>query len=313
MVEFIFQTFKLLRPKQWMKNFLVFAAIVFTGQLLNLVSFESACIAFIVFCFTSSGIYIFNDIFDIQKDRKHPFKRFRPLASGKLPVWYAVILAIILLSGSLYASLFSLSFFVVMCVYVILQVLYSLILKHIEVIDILVLAAGYVLRAYGGEVATNSHMSVWLALTTVAVSLFLAVGKRKGELTLIGKLPEKAMEQIRPTLSHYSDQLLDVYASIFATATFVFYTLFTFLESVGNGKITIGILLPDYLPSFLQRKWLMITIVPVVYGLMRYLQDIYEKHEGESPEKVFLSDRPLIIAVGIWVLLVVGIIYFIQS
>ncbi len=313
MLDFVFQTIKLMRPKQWMKNFLVYASIIFTGQLFNPIGLWQATLTFVIFCFTSSGIYIINDLLDIQKDRKHPFKRFRPLASGKLPIWFAISVAAILLGGSLYASLFSVSFFLVVALYVGIQLCYSLVFKHIEVVDILVLASGYVLRAYGGEVATNYHMPVWLALTIVSLSLFLAVGKRKGELTLIGSLPEKAIKEIRPTLSHYSEQLLDVYASIFATATFVFYTLFTFLVSPGGGKITIDVLLPDYLPSFFQRKWLMLTILPVIYGLMRYLQDIYEKHEGESPEKVFLADKPLIIAVAVWAILVIAIIYFVQA
>lgn len=177
-------------------------------------------------------------------------------------------------------------------------------------IDILLLATGYILRVYGGEVATGFHISVWLLLTTVALSLFLAVGKRKSELTLISQMPGAQITAIRKTLSHYSDSLLNVYASIFATSAFIFYSLFTFLENPQGLKIGFSLLLPDFLPPYLQRKWLMITIVPVVYGLMRYLQDIYEKHEGESPEKVLLSDIPLLSTVIVWAIMVIGIIYF---
>jgi hypothetical protein len=139
----------------------------------------------------------------------------------------------------------------------------------------------------------------------------LAIGKRRSELTLISHLPIIDKEATRKTLSHYSERLLDVYASIFATAAFIFYSLFTFLENPGGLKISFSLLLPDFLPSSFQRKWLMLTIVPVIYGLMRYLQDIYEKHEGESPEKVLLSDTPLLVTVILWALLSMFIIYVI--
>jgi 4-hydroxybenzoate polyprenyltransferase len=195
-------------------------------------------------------------------------------------------------------------------VYIILQLLYSTKVKNIEILDILVLAAGYMLRVYAGELLSDFRVSVWLLLTTIALSLFIAVGKRKSELTLISRVKGSNIEATRATLSHYSEQLLNVYLSIFATATFVFYALFTSVEVPQHAKITMGILLPNFLPEFFQRKWLMVTIVPVVYGLMRYLQDIYERHEGESPDRVLLSDTSLLTAVIVWALLVVFIIYF---
>ena len=139
----------------------------------------------------------------------------------------------------------------------------------------------------------------------------MAVGKRKSELTLVSQLKDSNIAGIRKSLSHYSERLLDVYASIFATSSFVFYSLFTFLENPKGFRLGISILLPDFLPAFFYRKWLMITIIPVVYGLMRYIQDIYEKHEGESPEKVLLSDKSLLATVIIWILLVIAIIYFV--
>jgi hypothetical protein len=149
-------------------------------------------------------------------------------------------------------------------------------------------------------------------LTTISISLFLAVGKRRSELTLLSQSTQANIAATRKSLSHYSERLLDVYASIFATSTFVSYSLFTFLENPGGFKLSIGnLLMPDFLPTFFQRKWLMVTIIPVVYGLMRYLQDIYEKHEGESPEKVLFSDKPLLVTVSIWVFLVVFFIYFV--
>lgn len=307
----LFKTLKLLRPKQWIKNFAIFAAVIFSGQLFDPTFFTQAVVGFFVFCGLSSAIYVVNDIFDIEKDRIHPFKRFRPLAHGDLSITYALLLALTLIAVSLiFAISITPGFLILVLVYLLLQLSYSMFLKNITVLDILALAAGYMLRVYAGELATGYHISVWLILTTVALSLFLAIGKRKSELTLISHMPGAQIEATRKTLSHYSESLLNVYASIFATSTYIFYSLFTFFENPQGLRIGAHILLPDFLPSSFQRKWLMITIVPVVYGLMRYLQDIYEKHEGESPEKVLLSDIPLLTTVIVWAVLVVGIIYF---
>jgi len=309
-----YKTLKLIRPKQWIKNFAVLAAIIFTGQLFNSPALFKVFIAFVVFCGLSSAVYVINDIFDIQKDRMHPFKRFRPLANGDLSIPYALFIFSILCVGSLILSVFvNGTFSILVLVYLALQLSYSMVLKHITVLDILALAAGYIFRVYAGEIAGGFHISVWLVLTTVALSLFLAVGKRRTELTLISGFSDKQIAATRQTLSHYSERLLDVYTSMFVTSTLIFYSFFTFLEDPHGFKISIGIFLPDYLPYYFQRKWLMITILPVVYGLMRYLQDIYEKHEGESPEKVFLSDIPLLTSVIVWIFLVIAIIYFVKG
>jgi len=308
-----YSVLKLLRPKQWIKNFAVFAAIVFSGQLLDGNVFFKTLVAFAIFCALSSAIYIINDILDVKKDRLHPFKRFRPLARGELSISFAILLSAVLIIGSLFTSAFvTLAFLLIVIFYLILQVSYSAALKQVAVIDILMLAAGYIIRVLAGEFATGYHISVWLLLTTISLSLFLASGKRRQELTLISKFPAAQISATRKSLSHYSERLLDVYIGVFATSTFITYSFFTFFEDQTGFKPTLGILFPDYLPTFLTRKWLMITILPVVYGLMRYLQDIYEKHEGESPEKVFLSDRPFFIAILIWVFLVVFVTYFIN-
>lgn len=304
---------RLLRPRQWVKNFAVFAAITFAGELFNPPVFHKVLLSFFVFCGLASSTYIINDIFDIKKDKLHPFKRFRPIASGAVPVPLAASLAIILMLGSLFvAKTVTPSFFVLSITYLVIQFLYSTWLKSLAVVDILLIAAGYILRVYAGEFASGFHISVWLLLTTISISLFLAVGKRRSELTLLSDKTEENIAATRKSLSHYSERLLDVYASVFATSTFITYALFTFLENPGGFKLSLGILMPDFLPIFFQRKWLMITIIPVVYGLMRYLQDIYEKHEGESPEKVLFSDKPLLITVTIWALLVIFLIYFVS-
>src|SRR3989344_7855440 len=288
MMGTLFHAFRLLRPKQWIKNGAIFEAITFNGKLFDLEIFSKVSLGFVVFCALSSAIYIINDVFDIKRDRLHPYKKYRPLVHGDISLHQAWVLAISLILFSLWVGfLINLTFFLLMIIYFVLQLSYSAKLKHIAIIDILILAAGYILRVYGGEFASGLHISVWLLLTTISISLLLAVGKRRSELTLLKHANAKT-EATRKSLSRYSEKLLDVYASIFATSTFITFSLFNFLESEGF-KISLGLLMPEFLPSFLQRKWLMITIIPVVYGLMRYLQDIYEKHEGESPEKVLLS------------------------
>ncbi|MCL5435225.1 MAG: decaprenyl-phosphate phosphoribosyltransferase [Patescibacteria group bacterium] len=313
MIKLAYNLLRLLRPRQWIKNLAIFAAITFSGELFDFPVLEKVLFGFFVFCGLSSATYIINDIFDVKKDRLHPFKKFRPLANGDIPIPAARVLAIVLIIVSLLiAKGITPAFFLLGLTYLAIQFLYSSYLKSVAVLDILLIAAGYILRVYGGEFASGFHISVWLLLTTISISLFLAVGKRRSELTLLLGTKEINIAATRKSLSHYSERLLDVYASIFATSTFVSYSLFTFLENPRGFKLTIGVFMPDFLPAFFQRKWLMITIIPVVYGLMRYLQDIYEKNEGESPEKVLLSDIPLLATVLIWIVLVIGIIYFIS-
>lgn len=313
MVKQLFSIIKLLRPRQWVKNLALFAAVVFTGQLFNPTAVNPVIIGFIVFCAASSGSYIINDIIDRKNDRIHPFKKFRPIAKGDVSVPLAASLAFLLIAFSLIlATYVNFAFFLLVILYIVLQVSYSTLLKSITVIDILAIAAGYILRVYGGDVASGYHISVWLLLTTISISLFLAVGKRRSELTLISTSKIENIAATRKTLSHYSDRLLDVYAAIFATSTFISYALFTFLENPKGINLNIGDLFFIQNPLFFPKKWLMITIIPVVYGLMRYLQDIYENNEGESPEKVIFSDKPLLATIIIWGLMVIGVIYFVS-
>lgn len=305
---------RLLRPRQWIKNLAIFASVTFTGTLFHLDVLTGVIVGFVIFCALSSSIYVINDIFDVKKDKLHPFKKFRPLPNGDIPIRNAKVIAVILATGALLAAFFvNPLFFLIAVIYLAMQFSYSLFLKHIAVADILALASGYILRVYAGETLSGYHISVWLLLTTISLSLFLAVGKRRSELTLISKYSSEQIAATRKTLSHYSERLLDVYASMFATSTFISYTLFTFLENSRSATVTNDLFLPDFLPTYLQRKWLMLTIFPVVYGLMRYLQDIYEKHEGESPEKVLLGDKQLLANVLLWIFLVIIIIYVIGA
>ena len=301
---------RLLRPRQWIKNAAIFAAITFSGSLFDWPTLYKVLLGFVAFCSLSSASYIINDIFDVKKDRLHPFKRFRPLANKDLTITYVLTIAIILIAAAfILGSMVTPAFLILLIIYLLIQFFYSTILKPIAIVDILAIALGYILRVYAGELAGGSHISVWLLLTTISLSLFLAIGKRRSELTLVSQNKAVNISDVRKTLSHYSEGLLNIYASIFATSTFVSYTLFTFLENPRGFNIGLSIFMPDFLPAFFQRKWLMITIAPVVYGLMRYLQDIYEKHEGESPERVLMSDKPLLTDVIIWISLVILIIY----
>ena len=313
MVRKLYNILRLLRPRQWVKNFAIFAAVTFTGELFNPTAVIPVILGFFIFCAISSASYIINDIFDIKSDKMHPFKRFRPLAHGDISVGFASLLAFFLIVFPVaFSIIIGPTFFLFIIVYILLQIFYSSLLKTITVIDILAIAAGYILRVLGGEIASGYHISVWLLLTTISISLFLAIGKRRSELTLLSSSKIENLAATRKTLSHYSERLLDVYASIFATSTFIAYSLFTFLENPKGINLSLGgVFLTDFFPNFFQRKWLMLTIIPVVYGLMRYLQDIYEKHEGESPERVLFSDKPLLATVTLWALLVIFIIYFV--
>jgi decaprenyl-phosphate phosphoribosyltransferase len=303
--------FRLLRPRQWIKNFAIFAALLFSGELFNINVIQTVIFGFLIFCALSSAIYVINDLFDVEKDKLHPFKRLRPLANKDVSMHTGIVIAIILTLGSLiFSYLLNPGFFIITVIYFFMHVAYSALLKHIEIVDILTLAGGYILRVFAGEVLSGVHISAWLLLTVVSLSLFLSIGKRRSELTLLSHQKTSDMHSTRKTLSHYTEKLLDVYLSIFATSTFISYSLFTFLENPKGLQFSTDLIPANILGTILQRKWLMLTIIPVAYGLMRYLQRIYEKHEGESPERLLFSDRPLLISVVIWTILVIVLLYF---
>lgn len=251
-----------------------------------------------------------NDVLDAPSDRLHPFKKLRPLASGFISPKIAVTLALLAIAGGLFwATKVAWAFFGVALIFILLHILYSLFLKKIAVIDILAIALSYFLRVLAGEAATGFHLSIWLMLCVVSLSLFLALGKRRSELTLLTGYNGTVSKKVRATLSHYSERLLDVYTSMFANSTWMTYALFTFIERPPIEGWLWQRPLMRFLPEIGERKWLMATIPLVIYGIMRYTQLIYEKKEGESPERVLLSDLPLLITVGFWIVLVVIIIY----
>lgn len=298
------------RPRQWLKNLAIFAALIFSGELFLLESFRAVFWSFLIFSLLTSSVYIFNDIVDAPVDRKHPYKRFRPIASGKLPLPLALFVAIcgFFISLALARGL-SFFFFFACLAYLALHVLYTLWIKHIPILDLLAIAAGFILRVYAGAFVIDAHMSVWFLLTVISLSLFLAVGKRQSERTLLLGRGEE-LKNHRGTLVVYSTRLLDVYTSMFANTTWITYAMFTFLQPqpVPSTPRLVGLL--SILPhTLVTKKWLMVTVPIVVYGIMRYLQLVYEHQKGESPDQVLISDRPLFASVVLWGIMVIAIIY----
>ncbi len=310
-MDILWSLLKTTRPRQWLKNGALMAPIVFSGLLFHPGYIERVVWAMVIFTLVSASVYIFNDLLDLEADKKHPFKKKRPLPAGDLPVSIAVfaIMAGIII-GLAWAYSMSLFFFLLVVAYLVISgVLYTFWFKRVPIVDVITIATGYVLRVYAGGVVINAHMDVWFLLTVISLSLFLAVGKRKSEMTLLKGSGDTRI--IRQTLSRYTEDLLNIYTSMFATATWLTYALFTFNQPkiAFEGKVlTFMSLLPR---TFLSEKWLMVTTPLVVYGVMRYLQLIYEKNEGESPERVLLSDKPLIATVATWGVLVFGLIYLV--
>lgn len=308
MGQLLYAILKAARPRQWLKNIALFTTILFTGQLFNAQQFTAAFLGFIAFCFLSSSNYILNDVLDAPADRRHPFKKFRPVASGALPIKTALLISLALLVGGLsIANTVGQTFFMFSLVFIVLQYSYSVVLKHISVIDIIAITTGYVLRVYAGEAASGYHISIWLALAALSLALFLAIGKRRAELTLIQGSGDATPKETRAALSHYSEKLLDAYTSMFATSTFISYTYFTFLER----PITQGLIFKNYSDFVIgipDRKWMMMTIPFVLYGIMRYMQLIYHG-KGESPEQILTTDLPLLSTVVLWASSTLFVIY----
>lgn len=297
------------RVSQWVKNLALFAPIVFSGFLFVEGALLRVIIAFLIFSLMTSAVYLFNDVVDAKKDREHPFKKLRPIASGKLPIYQAIFLFIVLTFVSLFmAYQLSTFYFISLLSYFILNMGYSLVWKHIPIIDVISIAAGFVLRVYAGAFVINVHMDVWFLLTVVSASLFLAVGKRRSEMTLLSGIGQDVSKS-RKTLLHYSPALLDSYTTMFANATWISYALFSFLQPpiTPEGRVLkIFILLPR---TLINSKWMMMSVPLVIYVVMRYLLLIYEKNKGESPHKVLMSDKPILFAVSAWAGMVVSILY----
>lgn len=280
--------FKAMRPRQWTKNAFIFAALVFDRQLLVLTSFERTLAAFFIFCLLSSSVYLMNDVFDIDADRLHPVKKDRPIASGKVSLPLAIGFSILLAVGSLLAAYFlSLEFAIIAAIYLLTNLAYSKWLKHVVVIDVLIIAFGFVLRvAAGVSVIQVERFSPWLYIVMALFSLFLGFGKRRSEMSVENNVTRKV-------LSGYSVAFIDQMITIVSATTIIAYSLYTF--SAPN--------LPD---NYL----MMLTIPFVLYGIFRYLYLIQIKGAGGEPEELLLTDHPLQAAIVLWGLTCIAIFYF---
>ncbi len=293
----------LFRVNQWIKNLIVFTAIIFSGHLFDKTPFLNSLVAFIIFCLLSSASYALNDVIDYPLDKKHPAKQFRPVAHGDISVPEATFASFILILIFLLLSIFfSISFFIISFTFVLLHFLYSLYLKQSAVIDIFTISFSFLLRALGGEVASGYHIPIWLILTIFFISLFMASVKRHAELIVQGK-------KTRLSLMYYEDQLLDFLTITFATSTIISYSSYTYFERPPVIHTVFSRFFYRLLPGFEARKWMMATIPFVVYGIARYAQLLYESRQGEMPEKVITTDIPLITSVAIWGAIVILLIY----
>ncbi len=282
---------KTMRPRQWVKNAFVFAALVFDKQLLSTDSFLRTLAGFALFCLISSSVYIFNDIADVDADRKHPEKKKRPIPSGKLPISIAWAAGIVLMLATIITAYFlSPGFEAVIIIYFLLNVAYTKWLKHIPIVDVLVIAAGFVLRVHAGVTLISvERFSPWLYVVMTLLALFLGFGKRRAELALLAH----GAGAHRKVLDGYTLPLVDQYIMIVSGTTIVAYSLYTFSA-----------------PNVPDNHSMMLTIPFVVYAIFRYLYLIQVKHAGGAPEEILLTDRPFQIAMLLWGAAVLAIFYF---
>lgn len=277
-----------MRPKQWVKNGLIYIGLVFDAQLFVLDSFLRVTLAFTLFCVIAGTVYIINDLVDIEKDRQHPKKKNRPLPSGQLPVPVAIVAAVILPIVTLLVALFaSPALALTLLVYLLLQIAYSFKLKSMAILDVLAIAGGFLLRVIAGVIVIEvARFSPWLYVVTGFAALFLAVGKRRQELVTLG---EHARET-RPVFIEYNLPLLDDMLRMVTTATLLTYVFYTFEAHPG-------------------RYGMMLTIPFAVFCLMRYLYIMHVQGKGSAPDEVLMQDIPIMIAAALWGLVVVATLY----
>lgn len=281
---------KTMRPKQWIKNIFVVAALVFDRQLTNTHSVLVTLLAVLLFCIISSLVYIINDLADIKADRQHPEKQHRPLASGELSRNWAigavVFLGLVALPSAFWLNL---KFGLIIVCYFLLMLTYSLWLKHIPLLDIMIIAIGFVLRVAGGQVIiVTERFSPWLYVATTFLALFIAIGKRRSELELL----ESQAANHRRVLDGYTVDLLDQMLTIVLSSTMMTYCLYTFTTADNLGNYS-----------------MMLTIPFVIYALFRYLYLVRVKHIGGAPEVVVLTDRPMLFSITLWGMMVLLILY----
>ncbi|MEO0113543.1 MAG: decaprenyl-phosphate phosphoribosyltransferase [candidate division WOR-3 bacterium] len=280
-----------LRPHQWFKNILIFAGLVFAQKLFDISLFLRTIFAFFLFSFASGSLYVLNDIKDYERDKLHPEKKERPIASGLIKKEVAFILALLLLIFSLiFSYLLSRSFFFVLIFYIILSIFYTLYLKDIVILDVIIVAIGFLLRAWAGTVLVNVSLSEWLFICTILLALFLALTKRKTEIEMLN---EKAISH-RKVLKDYSHNFIDQMISVATASSLIAYTLYT--------------VAPETIHKF-NTKNLVLTVPFVIYGIFRYLYLVYHRQFFENPDKAFIKDIPLLINIILWFICVILIIY----
>mgnify|MGYP002640714969 FL=1 len=282
--------FKTMRPRQWVKNSIVFFALIFDKQLFHAEALLRTLAGIALFSLVASTVYIFNDIADIEADRQHPTKKDRPLPSGQLPINVARGFAIILLAIVLPAAyLLAPAFAAVLTIYFVMMIAYTSKLKHVPILDVMILAAGFVLRVHAGVTLISvERFSPWLYVITTMGALYLGFGKRRAELKLLAG----GAGSHRKVLDGYTIPLLDQFITIVSSTTIIAYSLYTFTA-----------------PNLPENHAMMLTIPFVIYAIFRYLQLVQVSDVTGAPEEVVLTDRPLQIAIVLWGLIVMGVFY----
>jgi 4-hydroxybenzoate polyprenyltransferase len=280
-----------LRPQQWVKNFVLLAGLIFSQNLDKPDFILKSLAAFALFCLLSSSVYIFNDIMDVESDRKHPLKSARPIAGGRIKVSTGVFLFVLLALASFGLSLWLNPLFALTGLgYFVLNLLYSVYLKNVVIIDVMCIALSFVIRAVAGAVVIGVEISAWLVVCTTLLALFLGFGKRRHELVLL----EDGATGHRKSLSEYSPYFLDQMISVVTASTVVAYAFYTLSPEV---KVKLG------------ASHMELTIPFVLYGVFRYLYLIHQKEGGGSPTRMLLTDRPILANVILWLAAVVLIVY----
>jgi 4-hydroxybenzoate polyprenyltransferase len=280
-----------LRPRQWAKNIVFFAALIYSQNFFNPYLLSVTLAAVFVFCVASSSLYLINDCLDIDRDRKHPVKKLRPIAAGRLPVSTSILIAGVLMAWSVVmAFVLNRNFFYLLTVYLLIELAYSAYLKKVVILDILCIASGFLIRVLGGAAVIDVPISSWLLICTTFLSLFLALGKRRSEMVL---LDDDAREH-RQVLSEYSLSFIDQMITIVTASTIFSYVLYT--------------LAPETVHKFNTQN-LEYSAIFVIYGIFRYLYLIYQKKEGGAPERILFSDKPLLINFILFALVVIAVIY----
>jgi 4-hydroxybenzoate polyprenyltransferase len=287
-----------MRPKQWTKNLFCYIALIFAGQLGHPTAVLRSTAAFVLFCLLSGAVYLLNDLVDLEKDRAHPYKRRRPLASGALSPALAGVAAVVLAVGSVVVAYLLAPLFALTAVgFLALNILYSFVLKNIVLLDLFGIAGGFLLRALAGTVVIGVAMSPWLYLCTLLGSLFLGLGKRRHELIIL----EDRAASHRKILGNYTTEFLEELISIVSSAMVMTYALYTFFaEPVGVAHGTS------------HQGWLMATIPFAIFGVFRYLYLVHLKSEGGAPEEILLKDVPLLLDIVLWGASMVFILYVLK-